>query len=201
MSKGIPRHHSVLTLCFLLSVAQVAYGQHRQMQQNSHVSRQTLQRNSTAREQRPAVSHPLTSTLHQKQSDTAVHARSLLSSKPQRHAAQSIHVRPFPFSHAGERSGTHDFNHGVGMQRQDPWAGRGGAFRSMFAAGQRNPRNGQSAKQRLAEQPASAGPDRPDLQAGRGARRSGQQQAAGPSDGRGRSNMSSEAHTRTRRIP
>jgi hypothetical protein len=201
MSKCIHKLQAVLRLCFLLIAAQAAYGQHSQIQQSSHVSRQMLERNPTTHLQQRGGSHPSVSTVHQRQSDSAVHTRSVGSSQPQRHAGQSIHVRPVPGGTAGERSGAHDFNPGMGTQRPDPSAGRGGAFRAVFAVGQRNLRSGQQAKQHLVDQPASSGRDRPDLQTGRGGRGSRQQPAAAASQGRGRSNTSSSPDTNQRRIP
>ncbi len=202
MTKGIQRLQPVLTLCLLLSITQAAFGQHSQIQQSSHVSRQTLERNSAMRLQQRGASHPISSTVRQKQSNSAVHAQSLLPSQRQRHVAQSsVHVRPIPVINAGERSGTHDFNHGMGMQMQDPSAGRAGAFHGIQAMGPQSHRSGQQARQHLADQSASAGRDHPDLQAGRGGHRSGQQQATGSSDGRARPDTNSQSGTRQRRNP
>ncbi len=194
MTAWIGKGQPFLALCVLLSTSSAVFGgggPQGHMQQNFHASRQAAITSSAPRRQHPTISRPFSSTVHKRQSGYRMHTGSLGSSQSGRLARQSVHVRPIPASAANARVGIHDFGSGMGLQRQGPWAGRGGEFGGVFAMEKRSQAAARQRKERLAAGAAAEDRERPDRLVGRAGARFSQQQRANFSAGRERSGMNS----------
>jgi hypothetical protein len=125
-----------LALCFLLGISVGIAGQGSQMQQNSHVSRQTLSRQSTMRQQQRGFSRPSSLNEHQGRSSKQAYAGSESASRRQQHLG---HVGRMPNANAHESEGIHDLNYGTRLQQQRPGVGRGSMLvPGMLAAGRKS---------------------------------------------------------------
>jgi hypothetical protein len=141
-----------LALGFLLSISAGMAGQGSQVQQNSHVSRDTITQHSNPHQQQSGVSHSSHQSASHTQSIRQSRTGSASTSRPQAHIA---HAGRVPSTNAQGNEGAHDLNYGARYQQQMPGVGRGNMIvPAVLAAGRKSAGNQRQMQERNA-QPSS----------------------------------------------
>ncbi len=184
------KRQALLALCFLPGLASGVSGkggQQNRLPQSVHAFRHMPERGSATRGQHRPASRTFSSMAPQGLSHNPMQSRQMIDSSSARRTPGSVHVNPIRTNTASGSVGSHDFNHGLGMQQQGPWAGRGLQFPGLFAVDHRNQAIVRQEKRRLDARAAVAGTERSDRRVGGEAARYSFQHRAGYSGGRGRS--------------